>query len=220
MATIACGNATSTIARPNSLYADLCLANQRLALAGALTSALVVILVGTLGHAVGATFLATIDLAPGEIGVAPALGMGSALCGAVGFAVLAMFGWVLFADLIGEFESADESSRGAGRAATAVLFEAWGGLLWGTVCGIGIGIGAAVVCGFLGFIPVSLGAVVATGALSGMVVGVLAGTAQVVAAHLRGPNAVVRDWARLGPPPTVAYAFSLPGTGPCRKYLR
>jgi hypothetical protein len=202
---------------PELLHADLQHANRRLALVGAVLSTLVVVLVGIAGGVFAALLLAHQDRLMGTNAIALALGMGSAVCAAPLFALLSAPGWVMYADLIGELEDVRNSPHSGGRAVTAALIEAWGGFLWGLVCGIGIGVLAAVLGSMLGPVGVERSSVVALGMASALALGVLASFAQPLVAYRRGPNAVARDWARLGPLPWLAY--TLPFRFARRKYL-
>jgi hypothetical protein len=81
-------------------------------------------------------------------------------------------------------------------------------LLWGTVFGIGVGVTAGVLCGLFSILPTAWSELSATGAASGLLVGAVASVLQLLMASSRGPNALARDWARLGPLPLRGYFLS------------
>jgi hypothetical protein len=203
---------------PQLAHDDMRLANRCLAAASACMSTMVLILVGILGGVVGAALLAGKDRPAGTAAVALAIAMGSTLCGAVVFAVLALRGWVMFDDLLAEFEAVEESSGGAGRALRAAFIEAWGGSLWGTVFGVGIGLATGGLCGVLGFLPAQSSSVVGSAVAGAVTMGALVGAAQLVTVHVRGPNKIACEWARLGPLPLLAY--TLPYRAARYRYLR
>src|SRR4051794_1947806 len=78
------------------LSADVCLANHRLAMVGAAIGILNVTAVGVLGSSLGAWLLMNPVRGTSAVSVALAVGMGSALAGALIFGALAIGGCVLF----------------------------------------------------------------------------------------------------------------------------
>ncbi len=138
-----------------------------------ITGLLCLTLVGALGGAMGEVLLTRSARGINGVTVAMAVGTGSALAAAGFFAALALRGYVVFGEMVGEVEepaTAGEASSLVARSLSAAV-EACGGVLWGVVCGAAVGTVAGGLYLLCGEQLMVIGGAVPLGTLAGIVVG-------------------------------------------------
>lgn len=117
---------------------------------------------GCLGGTIGSLVLGSSVNESGQFAAAFQAGMGSLMVSGLFFAVLGAFGRVVFADVVGDWRKETGSSSHSREDRFAeIAIEFVGGAMWGIVCGLLIGVTAAVVGAFLAIAlgPVTSGAV-------------------------------------------------------------
>lgn len=190
---------------PDWALADLHLAGERLLAARALRGLLGLALVGAAGGALGELLASSASDGAWPVVV----GLGSALGGALSFAVLGLWGCIVLPELVGE-EWVTPHGQGFAGFLSRVrepLGDALCGGVWGALCGLFIG-ALSWPAGVLLSLPRfgDLDAVIA-GAGGGMLLG---GIFAVVLALVGKKDGVeARLWAQLGPLPAPVYFFRL-----------
>jgi hypothetical protein len=201
---------------PRLSEADFRLISRQLAQARAVKVALGFTFFGLLGGWVSWAVVAwTGQAIHGQVGLAIILGTGSALFGAIGFLALAALGPVPLEDLFVPYQDPAKCDRKAASQSPLVRFLVWtggllidllGGALWGTVCGLGVGVLGGVACAVAGATVTGLADLAAVGALGGVLLGAL--LAGIVVLQ-RAANPLLPVWVDLGPIPWPWYLRSV-----------
>jgi hypothetical protein len=185
--------------------ADLRLAQERLLAVRMVRGVIGFALVGAAGGAIGDLILAKTAATRGAGALPLLVALGSAASGAVSFALLAAMGHVVVGEIVGEDKPCGRGGYGVW-AIVGPIFDVGGevmcGAIWGTICGLLIGVLSWVADAALGpFATVTAGAM--GGALLGAIFCVL-----IAVVGMKRPSPKALEWAALGPLPVHAYLLS------------
>jgi hypothetical protein len=167
-------------------------------------------LVGAAGGAIGSLLLSS--PANGKAGSAlpVVVGIGSALSGALSFALLGALGFVVLAEVVGE-----EKPRRYGGGVSAILVqmtEIWAetacGAIWGAICGLFIGLIVWLLDVTLGLPHVGALDNILAGVLGGLLLATIFGACILTAPRTKKASWMAQHWADLGPLPITTYFAS------------
>jgi len=203
---------------PAWALADLRLAGERLLAARMVRGILGLAMLGAAGGALGDLLLMTSTQGSGGSAWPVVVGVGSALSGALSFAVLGALGCIVLPEVVGEEWETQHGQGFAGFLSRVrePLGDALCGAVWGALCGLFIGALSWPAGTLLGLPQFGAFDRVIAGASGGMLLG--ASFALVVAVAGKKDGAQARRWARLGPLPAHAYFFFLQAAR--KRYLR
>lgn len=204
---------------PEWANTDLHLAHTRLMTVRMVKGIFGLALVGTAGGALGDLLLSAEVKQNGGGAWPVAVALGSALSGALSFAVLGALGIVVLPEVVGEEWESRHGSGLAGffsRVQEPVVDGLFGGF-WGGLCGLFIGgltWGADITIGLPRF---GMHDRVLAGATGGVLLGCIFGLL-ILALSGSQPGTRAQRWSLLGPLPLVAYGCSLAAVR--KRYLR
>ncbi len=190
---------------PEWLHADRQRAADGLLFARILRGILGFTLLGGVGGALG-------DLAVSQPGTAlpVVVALGCAVAGAVSFAILAVLGFVVLPEIVGEER---KIRHGHGLPATLgriadILAEAGCGAIWGGMCGLLLGALTWLADAAVGLPHDLTFAAAFAGAIGGLLLALLGAFFLIVVVRGQPPNHTACQWADLGPLPLLAFLGS------------
>lgn len=195
--------------RPAWARADLAFARRRLLALEVAGRVLGLAALGGAGGLLGFVLCRETIPAVGPVATGFKAAVGAGLAAAVVFAVLGACGHVVFGEIVGDYRDRRRRKRGAwGPLLLDGVVEFIGGAVWGAVCGMACGGGAALAQWTLALNGAAFLGMAAAGAGGGAALGLLLAGAALLIRHLGGLGLGGADHAALGPLPLLAYLHS------------